>query len=614
MPELRTRWLILLALLSVWPASLSAQIVVTDKQWGWDNKPRLNGFNLLNIKVLNSGNDPWKGSFRMQNDSMPLGVDIPILEPNMYIEPGGSRLLQFLVFVDSNCEFELSWGLGKDQREVLGATADAVAAVPEDQQGNDRDRQAVVQLRGYRTGSGASCPSFPEEYFPTSAAGIYGLQAILLDHVPEFQPAQEKAFLDWIYSGGELHLFSTSATDVLQFGGILSELNQPLDEFAIGSGWVVRHAMPLAKATRNFISEEVRHHTTGPKRESQHQDWNISGVLHRLQGSLKRITKPNHNWMAIYLLAFAYLLLLFPGCWLIGRKVSDYRITFGVILGVVVLFSLSFDLVGRRGYGEVTSVNFTAIARPASNGRSSVLQMSNVFVTAGGTYEISHPVEGAVYSTGQTSERVRGLALNRPVGMMRVDIPAFSDRSVLHAGIVPYSISSVSIVKAVRNSSGDLQELELHIDDLSRWPAEVLEMQVVHRDRIWNLASGTGQTLKATTPEDIERVISDFNWYLNPWSTGEDETADEWFRQTRIPALAYDLQVFENRDLQNFPFPDDRIRVYVFAEAPPEFMATGSLSAQQQGRVLFVQEVHLPAIETDLSPAKASEKTEPSGD
>ncbi|MCA9080976.1 MAG: hypothetical protein KDA58_10490 [Planctomycetaceae bacterium] len=590
MPSSRViRSLLLVVLLLMAPSMAAAQVLVKSTQWGWDNKMRPYGFNLVTVIVTNSGNNLWRGSFRMINKSGALGVDVPLIEPDMVIEPGGDRQLQFLVYVESTNEFELSWGRRQGEQYLFNSVETGTNL-------SSTSDPAIIMLRGFRSRGSASVSSYPEEYFPNSAAGMFGLRAVLLDHAPDLTPAQQKALLDWIHGGGELHLFGSSASEPLEFNGVLTPLNQPFEQFAIGSGVVIRHAVPISKANRAYIDREIRGRATIQKDQSDDQNnyWygNVPSAIYR---ALELITRPDHNWALIYLLAFAYLLLIFPGGWLVGRYLADYRLTYLGIIGLVVLFSLAFDQVGRRGYGEVTSVNSCAIARPAAEGRSSVLQYSNVFVTSGGQYEIEHPeAEDAAYSSGQTNELVRGAALNRPLGQMIAEIPAFSNRTMLHTAIVPYSISRLSIAQVQIDSDGDLQNLELRIDDEQAWPANVFEMRLIYGDRIWTLTRRDANVLVLGNAQHLPSLLQQHEWYRSPYATRNHESPDQLFAETFVPAIAIDLEIFSQDAIQSIQLPRDVVRIYVFAEAPDEFKAVGSLTEQQAGRVLFVQQVRLP--------------------
>ena len=144
---------------------------------------------------------------------------------------------------------------------------------------------------------------------------------------------------------------------------------------------------------------------------------------------LKSLTRPRHNWVLIYSLAIAYVITVIPGVYVLGRNRYDYRIVYGVLIGLIVLFSFGFAWFGRRGHNEANAVNTIAVARPLPGGAWDVSSWTNVFVINGADYELVHGGSGRLYSTAQTFEAVNGVIRNGAHGRFDVDIPPYSSQA-----------------------------------------------------------------------------------------------------------------------------------------------------------------------------------------
>ena len=116
----------------------------------------------------------------------------------IFLAPHTSRWVQFYVHTGNGDAgtHVVRWGRGANGRfyEVEGP----VKGGP----------PACVWLRDTDSPftAGGSLKSFPDQLFPTSAPAAEGLDAVVLDHVPRWEPARREAFLDWVKLGGTVHL------------------------------------------------------------------------------------------------------------------------------------------------------------------------------------------------------------------------------------------------------------------------------------------------------------------------------------------------------------------------------------------------------------------------
>ena len=59
------------------------------------------------------------------------------------------------------------------------------------------------------------------------------------------------------------------------------------------------------------------------------------------------MTKPDHNWLLLHFMFWVYIAMVFPGCYILGKRYSDFRVVYAGLLGTVFLFSLLFSVVGQ---------------------------------------------------------------------------------------------------------------------------------------------------------------------------------------------------------------------------------------------------------------------------
>jgi hypothetical protein len=318
---------------------------------------------------------------------------------------------------------------------------------------------------------------------------------------------------------------------------------------------------------------------------------------------LKQMTVPDHNWALIYLMSLVYLLIIFPGCWLIGRRRADYRITYGAMIAAVVLFSMGFKAVGQRGYGEQTALHSLTVARPVRDGRMMIQQWSNLFVTDGDDYRITHPGEGLLYSSGQFQEAVRGAVKNPPDGEFDVDIPPFSSRTIVSAAVLKAPGFQVDVEEYAADDR--LQSLRLKVGGV--FPTAPKGSYAMYGDQVYSLQyqdatlllRGGGQPLKLfLRPETWDQGL--YNYGFSPFFT-EDADPEALFTGALHPLIARSLGINGDEKLQQLALSNDRVRVFVYADMPDElFPVTQYIDGNQTavskkvGRVLYTFDVLQP--------------------
>ncbi len=569
-----TTLLILTLFQTLFGAQAFADLKVEGRpRWGFDGTIRVEEFNLLTVRVFNDSENPWQGDVWVKSIVGIGSVDVPVIQPNLFIEPYGFRQLQFYVFLPDQTEVLIEWG--RFVRGRLRAEGDATVDSPK-----PAYRDINIRLTNADSGQrGKGLATFDEQLFPSSAVVLHPIKTIVLDHVPRWQEPQTRAFKDWLFGGGTLNLIADSQGAYPDFPTSLAELNEPSDQFPVGYGTVIRSKQPIAeKAKKAGNSPQQRNY----------KNLSSSGTLVAL---LRAMTTPEHNWTLIYSLAVLYLLILFPGCWLLGRKKGDYRLTYTVILATVGLFSFGFHSIGKRGYGEKTSMNSVAVVRPAQPGRWVVKQWSNLFITTGGNYRIEYDITASAISTGQHSEAVLGIATNQPDSVMQSDIPSFSNRSILHSGILKKADFRPTAMVIVEGEQ--LKQFVLSLPESETWPKFSSHI-AVYKDRFFQLRFVDGQFRTSGSGEPLASSLDYESLRYNPFRYGygnnDPETPGKLFDKTIWPIIAEDLDIYNEDDVAKTTTQDNQIRVYLTTEMDAAFFAKGEISDQQTGRVVYAFE------------------------
>ncbi|MDB4614565.1 hypothetical protein OAH18_02620 [bacterium] len=578
------------ALLTVGLTSTAFAVDVKDAEWGFDGRVITNEFNILTVMVNNPSDESVEGVLSLTRSTFGgATVGARIVEP-ISLGPYQDRMVQFFPYCNEADGWSLRWGKEKypvPQPRV--GDAETVLLVAAD--------DMTTQGRGMRR--------FSDERFPALVSATAGLKTMVIGHVPRWEAPRRRAFMDWLRLGGVVHLLKNDDGEFPKFVDELAEMNGPLDVQPIESGVVFRHDFSTDKMSANAIKQmnSVRRKflfgDVDPDQElanaaaANGYEMTFYDADNKLFAALKEMTRPDHNWGLIYLLSFVYIGLIFPGCFLLGRRKVHYLVTYGAILGCVALFSLVFLFVGRRGYGEESAVHSVAIVQQIDSGGDwDVNQFSNVFATAGDTYKLEHQGTGRLYSSCSTSEAVNGEINNGRAGVFTVDIPPFSNRSFasrMKLRMPPLPVSKIAFEGMQKLNRFDLQAG-------AEFPEKPIAMFVQYRDRFYRMQregdvlSARQQSLPLARFINIEEM-NGLGYGVNPWNESDD--AEENLRGLWRPLVARHLGVLS--ETQNNPtslkLPQDRARLYVFTEGPDQLKLEGERFEKQKVLVLYAIDV-----------------------
>ena len=566
----RSWWLCLILFASLSASALEVQEV----KWGFDGRVVPGRFNLLTILVANSSPEPFDGTvdFYKSRGMERVGA---IYGAPCYLSPMTTRWLQFYVFIDNQYDqWRAEWGRGPtDSYEVPAPEWGAPAQVLL----SDSDTTLSAQSAFKR---------FPEELFPSTAAGTAGLDSLLLDHAPHWEPVQRQAFLRWLRAGGKLHLLTGADGHYPEFTDELAVLNTSAERQTIGAGVLARHAATASRIQPSDVREKgvpLRQYKTGdsaPPAQTADSFFQVLGGL----------SQRRYSWGGIYLLAIVYVALVGPGNLLAGRKLTDYRLRIVLLLATVGLFAFLFNLVGRRGQNEANVVHSLSYARATGDDTYDVMQWVNVFASRGSRYTITHAALENIYATGQDYESVDGLVTNGKEGRFVVDIPMFSHRAFLHAA----EMKGPRIPVKILNWNGAETLNHLALDVGPDFMKQVLDGWVVQGDRIYPMkATQSGLVFGNSRSDSVAGFIAESALPPMPFNNGRQpvdkaEAAEGQFRKLAKPLIAWNLGTGDfTHPGATSPSENRRVQLFLFARSPQSFGIQGAELGHEIGYVLY---------------------------
>ena len=584
-------------------SSITMAIDIGNPQWGFDGRVVEKRITLLSVEVTNTSETPFDAPLYLQKtlNTQSLGARI---QKNIFVGPYETRLIQFYPYIiDSSEQWYISWdSQGGGRIQVPRPSLDFPATV-------------YLMADDELTLTKTSLRRMPESQFPSLVNATDGLGTVVMDRMPRWQEPRRKTFMQWLRAGGRVHIFQVEGNDEFPiFIEELSELNSVLESFPVGAGQVIRHAKPLSGLSRQEVDNTVidpkilaamaleaeKSSVVGNALASDRFE-RANGVEHYFK-LLRNLSVADHSWGLIHLLSLCYLGIIFPGCFLIGRKANNFRIPLAAMLGTVALFSLLFGLIGRRGYGESTQVHSLTIAHAVGDSIYDVTQWNNLFVTAGGDFTIQFDSEASIMSSAQQIEAVNGIIQNGVNGNFVVDVPPFSSRSFIHRGRFNAPTIKLGIEKwqeLDNRGSSQLKSFVLKVDE--SFPADVHEMYVVHGNVLYmlnrvedelRLQTGVGKLtggLQFDLDQGLRRRVS-------PFARRRDATtAESRFRRSGHALISHGLGITDRFGAATFQVESGQAIVCILAPMTEKFQVKNPDLVSQTGYVLYRIDLVRPA-------------------
>lgn len=593
----------------------SSRIAVKDVIWGFDGRVAAGQFNPLSILIDNLSADAYELKLTLHRQQGMLAKSGGELVQTAFVGGQSRRWVQFYPYVANSYGGE--WILNVEcsdpefQFELTKLTEARISNPIQIDPDEEKVLPQAIILDP--VGSPSNIPitvkHLAENNFPPFATATHGLKVVFLDHMPDWEYPRQDAFMAWLKRGGRLFVLRDGRGQVPQFTERMVELNRPQTRFALGSGAVVvrdyqrnqltkakfQTAMNFDRRLKNELEDEIQNAQFGQSASLAVEDSSINELFFR---EMRENTFPNHSWLLIFLLAFAYVGLIFPGCFFLSKKRTiHYTATYGAIVGSAIVFSLLFLFVGRRGYGEKTNLQTLAVATAVDADAWDVFQWNAFFVVDGDTYLAEAPREQTLFSSANQQEPQGIQVFAGTDGRAEMKIPPYASQTFVCRRMFQGRLGRAKIRSMAQRDSG-LVALEL-IPDADFDLTGIHECAVAAGKRVYRMTVDQTAGLlrlqgKKQDLGEFCRTDSQYGYYQNPWMVYEDDerTDEQIFLDESLSALARrSLRDFTDEPISGYELPADRLRLFVYRELPEQLSLTMSAESKSTGRVLVVQDL-----------------------
>jgi len=323
-------------------------------------------------------------------------------------------------------------------------------------------------------------------------------------------------------------------------------------------------------------------------------------------------------WWLIFLLSLCYVGLIFPGCWILSRQRSlHFLVTYGSIAGLAAIFSLMFLFIGRRGYGESTSLHSASIARAEDDTHSSLLQLTTLFVTAGNTYSITDNDHQTLFASGASEESVDAGITSGNTASFVSRIPPYSSQAVRSRRRIETDNWNLAVT-SLSQQGDELKNLTIAFGE--KFPNDPLvESLIIHgRHLHYTQIDRPQRQLSLVSRRELLRS---YCAKAQSFMGGAPmlQTYEEVELEPKDPVEACFKRMLPNlvrrsllddfiRDVGKFRLPDDRIRLLVYAPISENQHLHVDAEVRRTGRILYVRDLLLNPADQGVDVNEAESK------
>ena len=600
----------------------SRQIKIKETIWGFNGKIQPGQFNPVSILIDNGSNDAIDGQLILQKSNQIMSATGTGYHQTVYIGATERRWIQFYPYIAES--FQQTWRLQLVDSQArksfsLGEIKQpnlSLASQQNSTQASDHLQAIVLLPTDLRSKAPRHLKPYPEEIFPPYVTATTALHTVFLDHSPDWDEPRQKAFMDWVRLGGNVHILKARNNQYPQFHDLLTNLDQPLSTFRVGHGRIQKHDVRLNDLSARDTENAIRKGATFDRRlqadftsedlEDQNEQmltrWTSSDLDTDMYRLMQERTQPEHNWLLIFCLAIIYVLLIFPGCYLLSKKRHlHFLTTYAAIAGLSLVFSVIFLFIGQRGYGESTWLQTLAIAKVADNGDLSIQQWNTLFVTGGDQYQLSAPDSQALMNAGIQGDNTTAHVIPGKNAQTSVRIP-------------PYSAQSLNSSRYLKSSPWNLTLAEQQIQGkrLTRLVIQTDDScpQVDKHTRLYAISGNHIHTLNydANTQQlnltSARQKLADFcqasdqydfwGWDRQKNLATDKKDKDEIYLDQTVPDIVHRSLLADHVDSpSHFFIPPDRIRLLVLTTLPKQLDMQISHNVRRTGWVLYTRDLSL---------------------
>jgi len=551
-------------------AAAAPGLDVVQVQWGIDGKVLADRPNPLAVLVGNPGAVAIEGSVELTCGSHPGSRQGVAWAVPLYLSPGARRWVHFAPWIDIDARTFTLTVRPSGQRLDL---PEPPLGVP---------TAAYLRDGGRITPVNTAFARLDAELFPAAVGLTDGLTMLFIDHVPRWEAAQRRAFLDWLASGGQVHVLWGADGRPPRFTDDLAVLDHA---GTVGAGRVSH--LPRSAAGLTHADLGLPTPTRDEADESAARAMAVSAPIWPL---LRELVRPDHAWWLIVLVLIAYVVVIGPGALIAGKRGLDWRWLNLALVATIAGTALLLAAIGRRGYGERTVTHSLTVARAVGPGTWDVTTWGQLFVTSSATWRIAHAGDARMYSCPGGDESIDGVATLGPEAALITGIPLYSGRTFTVRARIPGPAIAPTLLPA---APGRAITVSLPVG------VAVRTAVAVRGDRVYDLVA-------SPAAEGGSLLIS-----------GDDHDLAEWIQQGRQHALYNGPMHDPDASLAGLDLAFARLvawslvdasaasaatarpglRVFVLADQPAEFRARIAGSAFEQGRVVYRFDLPSPPAE-----------------
>lgn len=532
----------------------SEALEVKEARWGFADGVKIGHFNPVFALVYNdSKTENFDGQMIIRPGH--FGPTRGVVETKqVFLAPQTSRWVKFAPLVDSLAQdWKIQWGSGpKDWFPMPNlVTAEKCWIFP------CAKINQIAQIEGFR-----SCL---DSFWPSDVALTHGVDSVFLDHEPDWTADQEKAFLDWLYLGGKVHILKGNDSLHPKFFRKLKILNGKEAMKRWGSGFIVRHSLHGFQLTVKAIKNSHAKGLIPDYVNSDNREYVNKYLLNSLASARP---KPQHRWTLIFSLCVLYLVLIGPVNYLISRKTKGYKPGLAFLLVNLVIFTVSFYFLGRRGYKESTLHYKIEFAQSLGDGSFDIQSWNHLFVVDSGEYLLKQNSSAGFYGAQADAESRLGFVENGQPGQFNTKIPLFSSRSYLarHRASLNGPLLGPVLERVVK------PKLQFEIEKGPAYPAEATAW-VLYENKVYALRDvGDRLVCIGLEHDDIHPFFNGSSYYFSRFDFN-DRTEDEiWTNMKKEAQIALHEFALDISD----PYGEGRARMHdihvvIRAESPAEW-------------------------------------------
>jgi len=586
----RAAWIAGLVAILLFPAQIRG-VELEETIWDFGDASPGDQIGLVSVLLRNDAPEPFEAPVELSPSFRGLGSSGTVLVEQVFIAPNSSRWVQFYPYRPSHM---VEWVITCGRRERFDLPA--VKTISTYTNNETAKRPMVAWLVGDNQASSArgAVPTFPAELFPATVTATNGLHVAILNEDPRWDQPRRVAFLQWLHRGGILHLYHGVDGAFPTFGGELAVLNNDSPTQQVGQGNIIRHAQSIGGVKLADIVPD-RPKVEKSAQEIEQMRYNNYGYVSYFSNDeifrrLRELVAPQHQWPLIWLASIVYLLLIFPGGYLLGRAKRDFRLVMGLQIGSALLFTVLFSIIGARGYNETSRNLGIGVARPVGSNQWELASWNNVFATSGGDYSISFPKSGGIFATGVDSgQSLRGLINNGAEGKYLVDIPPYSSCTFLSQSIIEQPGIDMQITNWDPENP---RRLECQVN--SGWPADASRAFVYYDKIFYTMTHDSGKltVLQTTSPNDNQHSFRPWGGRFDRQDPEEDSAV--WLNRRLLELEQEIASTIGPRRIQNGERIDDKAIVLIPAPMPETAYPNSGVTGKPAGRILYCLDLKVP--------------------